>query len=166
MNVTVQNWMTHVLNRCSVIQISFRETEDRKECQCQNSSTFVSCITLNHWESYVKSRNRVFFGSEKKVIIQHLQYFTTLFCFITILFDIWEHVLDFSVYLWGRSVENAGRGCDEVSNKQCEARQSEEEETRRTGTDDGVQNILMTSKHINWKQRAISTLISLSIITV
>lgn len=67
---------------------------------------------------------------------------------MTISFDILDHVLDFSMYLWGIGAEDAGRGCDEVSNKQREARQAKEEETRRTGADDGVQNILKTSKHI------------------
>lgn len=77
------------------------------------------------------------------------------------------HVESMCVYLWGDTAENAGSSSDEVSNKQGEARQAEEEETRRAGTDDGVQHILMTHththKHVNRKQTAISTLISLSI---
>lgn len=67
---------------------------------------------------------------------------------MSILFDIPDHVLDGSVYLCGKIAENAGRGCDEVSNKQREARQSKEEKPGRAGADDGVQNILMTSKRI------------------
>lgn len=62
MNVTVQNWMNEVSNQFSysVLQISFRETEDRKTVNVKTLTfEMISCITLNHWESYLKSRNRV-----------------------------------------------------------------------------------------------------------
>lgn len=48
------------------------------------------------------------------------------------------------VYLWGWRAENAGGSTDKVSYEQSETRQSEEEETRRTGADDGVHDILVT----------------------
>lgn len=73
---------------------------------------------------------------------------TAPFCFMSIVFDIADHVLGGSVYLRGKIAENAGRGCDEVPNKQREAGQSKEEEPGRAGADDGVQNILMRSKRI------------------
>lgn len=59
------------------------------------------------------------------------------------------HVESMCAHLWGDRAENAGSSSDEVSNEQGEARQAEEEETRRTGTDDGVQHILMTHTHTN-----------------
>lgn len=50
-------------------------------------------------------------------------------------------------YLRGDGAENAGSSSDEISNQHGEARQAEEEESRRAGADDSVQNILMTNVH-------------------
>lgn len=74
------------------------------------------------------------------------------------LIHIMNRMFKMCVYLWGDRAENASSSSDEISNKHGEARQAEEEETRRAGTDDGVHNILMTStktqKHINVKRHA------------
>lgn len=56
------------------------------------------------------------------------------------------------VYLWGRRAENAGGSTDKVSYEQSETRQSEEEETRGTGADDGVHDILVTQTHTHTNQ--------------
>lgn len=42
------------------------------------------------------------------------------------------------VYLWRARAENTGSSSDEISDKHGEARQAEEEEARRAGTDDGI----------------------------